>query len=177
MAFQSMSRTSLIAFVAGMLVAFVVMGALCVLAASMMRTEMRQQSEAVLSILDNINRDAVDSWSRLARSTLAPCSPPHLAQMRAELFLTWHIKDIAYIKEGEPFCTAAQGIIAKPPGLEQPDFYAKSGAAMWINLPWPVLDTLRNTAVAVRDHYGVVVDPQTVEQYVDLPFLWQMTFQ
>lgn len=54
-------------------------------------------------------------------------------------------------------------------------YTAKRGAEISINASWTVLDKPHKVAIAKRNAFILIIDPRSLESFIDLPYAWQMT--
>ncbi|MBU2886237.1 EAL domain-containing protein [Gilvimarinus agarilyticus] len=159
------------------LIALAVTLTLYALSTHLMHKEMVHQSQSVIKLLDHLNRDVQVSWQKLSNNTHAACSEPHLSAMRAELFLTWHIKDIAYMQGDTVLCSVMAGKLKNPFSLPESTYQTKGGATIWIDTDWSVLNKNYNVAIANRNNFAMVIDPTSLENFIDLFYSWELIYR
>ncbi|MDO3384611.1 EAL domain-containing protein [Gilvimarinus sp. SDUM040013] len=169
-----MSRIHVYSLVLSTALAIIIVIGLYAASTHLMRWDMTRQSQSIYKLMDHLNRDAQSSWQRLENSYSVPCSAKQLQEMRSELFLTWHIRDIAFTDGSNILCTATAGVLSVPKALPEITYVAIRGAQISINQDWPVLGNMHDVAMARRGHFVLVVDPRSLENFVELPYPWEL---
>ncbi|MCC8537145.1 EAL domain-containing protein [Xanthomonas axonopodis pv. poinsettiicola] len=123
------------------------------------REEGRLSQLAALSIrrTETAFDEAHGALLSMAASRLTPCSPAHLAQMRALVLTSHYIVELGYFRQGRLRCTS-WGLLPKSIAQSRPDFVVKRGIAVTTRL-LPLANPQHPLMALQLDDYNVLINP------------------
>ena len=112
-----------------------------------------------------------DTFGKLTALRMPVCSDNQLDAMRALVFRSTFIRDIAYLSNGRLLCSSELGsLIRSLPLRLVPDFITASGRNIIRNIRLPLAPGVQSTAV-VEGHYSILVTPIVYPAYVESPYI------
>ncbi|MFO3704967.1 CSS-motif domain-containing protein, partial [Xanthomonas codiaei] len=126
------------------------------------REEGRLSQLAALSIrrTETAFDEAHGALLSMAASRLTPCSPAHLAQMRALVLTSHYIVELGYFRQGRLRCTS-WGLLPRSIAQSRPDFVVKRGIAVTTRL-LPLANPQHPLMALQLDDYNVLINPNTL---------------
>ncbi|MEA5124216.1 EAL domain-containing protein [Xanthomonas floridensis] len=126
------------------------------------REEGRLSQLAALSIrrTETAFDEAHGALLSMAASRLTPCSPAHLAQMRALVLTSHYIVELGHFRQGRLRCTS-WGLLPASIAQSRPDFVVKRGIAVTTRL-LPLANPQHPLMALQLDNYNVLINPNTL---------------
>lgn len=116
-------------------------------------------------ILDRLNRMGFDQ-----------CSSQAMTDMRRELFLAEHVKDIGFLSGNYLICTTGLGMLNAPLEVPEADFVGVHGLEVHLKIPLALFEQEYLAITSRKGHFNVVYDTAGLNSLISGHSSWQLVY-
>lgn len=133
--------------------------------------------DALMSEAEKIALESRSVIDRLNAQGFDQCNDTLLAVMRRELFHTYRVRDIGFLRDNTVLCTTGQGILKTPIKQDSWDFISDDGFSYWPAARLALFDGEIIAPIVGKGLFNVVLDTRWLEQLAIANSRWELVYR